>query len=97
LTEIRVSYPLALTYSGDVFDTPPPVLRVVLGAICLLGAVLVLVRLIASGQVPALIVVVGTLGIAEYLIATVPTAAGVTWSTIAFGAVIAACALFIPM
>lgn len=68
-----------------------------LGVICLLGAVLVIIRLIATGQIPALIVVIGTLGIAEYLIATAPTAAGITWSTIAFGAVIAACAMFIPM
>lgn len=86
-----------MTYSGDVFDTPPPVLRIMLGAICLLGAVLVLIRLFAAGQVPAVIIVVGTLGIAEYLIATVPTAAGITWSTIAFGAVVAACAMFIPL
>jgi hypothetical protein len=84
-------------YSGDVYDTPPLVLRIALGAVCLIGAVILLVNMIMAGQIPAVIIIVGGLVIAEYLIFTVPTVAGVTYSTIAFGAVAAACALFTPM
>jgi hypothetical protein len=86
-----------LTYTGDVFDTPPPVLRVVLGAVCLAGAVIVLLRLVAGMNVPAIVILLGALLVAEYLIATVPTAAGITWATIAFGAVLAAMAIFFPL
>jgi hypothetical protein len=84
-------------YSGDVYDTPPLVLRIVLGAVCLIGAVIVILSMIAMGRIPAVIIIIGGLGIAEYLIFTVPTVAGVTYSTIAFGAVAAACALLTPI
>jgi hypothetical protein len=88
---------LGLMYSGDVFDTPPPVLRVVLGAVCLAGAVLVLLRLMLDWNVPAIVVLLGALLIAEFLIATIPTAAGITWATVAFGAVLAVFAISLPL
>lgn len=84
-------------YSGDVFDTPPPVLRVVLGAVCLVGAVIVLFRLVLDTNVPAIVLLLGSLLVTEFLIATVPTAAGITWATIAFGGVLAIMAIFIPL
>jgi hypothetical protein len=84
-------------YSGDVFDTPPPVLRVVLGVVCLVGAVIMLLRLMQDSNVPAIVIMLGALLVAEYLIATVPTAAGITWATIAFGGVLAVLAIFMPV
>jgi hypothetical protein len=84
-------------YSGDVFDTPPPVLRVVLGGVCLAGAVIVLFRLMRDFNVPAIVILLGALLVAEFLIATTPTAAGITWVTVAFGGVLAIMALLIPL
>jgi hypothetical protein len=84
-------------YTGDVDDTPPTGLRVLLGAVCVAGALVLLFYLAQASLVPAFIVVAGSLFIAEIAVATAPTAAGVTWATVAYGLLLAVVAVTLPL
>ena len=87
----------SMTYHGDVYDTPPTWIRVIMAVVCVLGGVLMLVWLFGQGEVIPGIITILILVYVIYLLATVATAANVATVTAVFWGYLAAIALFWPV
>ena len=85
-----------MSYTGDVYDTPPPVIRVAMTAACTFGAILMLWQLFQVGYVVSIILAIGGLVISVYLVWIVPRASQTALATIGYWALLGGLALFLP-
>ena len=85
-----------MTYNGDVFDTPPVWIRILLGAACLAGGVLAIIHLVSASLVIPLIITCAALILAGYLLVSVATGAQVALVTIGFWAYLGVLTLILP-
>jgi len=86
-----------MAYHGDVYDSPPGWLRVLLGAACLAGGVFMLVYLIGLAMVVPSIITVAAIGLALFLIGTVPSASNVATVSALFLIFLGAMVIYLEM
>ncbi len=85
-----------MTNYGDVFDTPPTWIRVLLGLACIIGGVLVIVHLVSMVLVVPLIVTSAALILTVYLLASTATSAQLAIVTVGFWAFLGILVLTLP-
>ena len=85
-----------MSYTGDVYDTPPPIVRVAMTVACAFGAVLMLWQLFQVGFVISIILTIAGLILSVYLIWSVPRASQTALATVGYWAMLAGLALFLP-
>jgi hypothetical protein len=82
---------------GDVYDTPPRWIRVMMGLACLVGGAFMLIYLFPAGFVVPAIIVIASLILAIDLIIVVPTGRHVALVTVLFWALLGGLALYLPL
>lgn len=86
-----------MAYHGDVYDSPPGWLRVILGVACLAGGVFMLVYLIGMAMVVPSIITVAAIGLVLFLVGTVPSASNVATVTALFLIFLGAMIIYLEM
>ncbi|MBN2080622.1 hypothetical protein JW859_00305 [bacterium] len=84
-------------YTGDVYDSPPAVIRVAMTISCVFGAVLMLWHLIPTGLGIPIILTVSGLAFAIYLVWIVPRASQTAIVTLSYWTMLGVFALFLPL
>lgn len=93
----KVLTPQHMAYTGDVYDTPPIVVRVAMTVACAFGAIFTLWYLIPTGWGVPIILVASGLAFALYLVWIVPRASQTAFVTVGYWALLGTFALLLPM
>jgi len=86
-----------MAYTGDVYDTPPIVVRVAMTVACAFGAVFTLWYLVPTGWGVPIILVTSGLVFALYLVWIVPRASQTAIVTVGYWALLGTFALLLPL
>ena len=86
-----------MTYHGDVYDTPPRWIRVLLGLCCLFGAVVMLSKVLLDGMFIESLLTIAGLILAVYLVSSLETGAKIAIATIGYWALLLALVLLMPL
>jgi hypothetical protein len=92
----KVNTPQTMAYTGDVYDSPPIIVRVAMTAACVFGAIFTLWFLIPTGLVVPIILVASGLVFALFLVWVVPRASQTALVTVAYWALLGTYALLLP-
>jgi hypothetical protein len=84
-------------YKGDAYDTPPLWIRLLMLGACLFGYALMLVYFLQSASLGGVILLTGALGLAAFLLMTVPRAGQTALVAVLFWGVLGGFALFWPI
>ena len=87
----------SMPYYGDAHDTPPVIIRAANTFVCLFGAVLLLWHIIPANLPVHVVVAIGGLALAVYLIWTVPRGGQTVLTTAAYWLLLICYALFLPI
>ena len=86
-----------MAYTGDVFDSPPVIVRVAMMIACIFGALFTLWYLVPTGLGIPIILVVSGLVFALYLVWIVPRASQTAIVTVGYWTLLGIFALLLPI
>jgi len=89
--------PQIMAYTGDVYDSPPIIVRVAMTVACAFGAAFTLWYLVPTGWGVPIILVSSGLAFALYLVWSVPRASQTALVTIGYWTLLGTFALLLPI